>query len=308
MNGKHFADKLIAACVEKNSRLVVGLDPHPAMLPPHLVEKHQAVGLELRQAMAAAISEFNAEIIAAVADIAVAVKPQLAFYEMWGAAGIGAYEAAVKAAQAAGLLVIADGKRNDIGSSAEGYACAYLGPVEQGAETEPTGYADAVTINPYLGSDGIHPFLARWQTGKGAFALVRTSNPSAGEIQHLMVGDTPLYMQVAKLVCEWGAAALGDTGYSALGAVVGATDPKAARELRLAMPQTMFLVPGYGAQGGSAADVAAAFNPDKLGAVVNSSRDILFAYKRNGDCKAYACMAREAAKNARDGINHALAG
>lgn len=306
----HFADRLFAACLEKNSRLVVGLDPHPHLLPPHIIAAQKKDRrTSQRQIMAQAIAAFNLAVIPAIADYAVAVKPQLSLYEPWGPAGIAAYETTVEAAHQAGLIVIADAKRNDIGTSAEGYAAAFLGTGSAAGTEEalaPPWEADAVTINPYLGSDGVAPFLQRAARGKGVFALVRTSNPSAVQVQNLLVGETPVFIKVAELVHAWGAQTLGECGYSALGAVVGATDPSAAKTLRKVMPHAVFLVPGFGAQGGSAADVAVAFDKDGLGAIVNSSRDILFAYRTFGDEHAFAAAARQAAQEANARINAAL--
>ena len=187
----HFADRLLDACADKNSRLVVGLDPHAALLPEHLIENaRQDDDCDPRSYMARAALRFNQEIIAAVAEHAVAVKPQLALYEQWGTAGWQVYEATVETALEHGLLVIADAKRNDIGSSAEGYAEAFLGSCSEDAERR-AGETDAITVNPYFGTDGITPFLQRWKRGKGVFALVRTSNPSADQIQELSVNGAP---------------------------------------------------------------------------------------------------------------------
>lgn len=309
VSDRHFADRLVEACVAKESRLVVGLDPHPELLPPHLLEAVRAepdhAGADQRRILASAAVRFNAAIIDAVADQVVAVKPQLALYEQWGEAGWQAYEATVQMAREQGLLVIADAKRNDIGSSAEGYARAFLGPME-GPSLCAQLEADAVTVNPYLGSDGVYPFLERWPRGKGVWALVRTSNPSAGEVQDLLVDGEPLYMAVARLVSNWGHEALGACGYSALGAVVGGTDPAAVHALRQAMPRTLFLVPGFGAQGASAKDVAAAFDQQGLGAVINSSRGVIFAYTTAGEARDFATAARQAAIAARGAINCAL--
>ncbi len=303
---RHFADRLLDACADKNSRLVVGLDPHAGLLPKHLVENaRKCCEGDLRVQMADAALRFNREIIAAVVDHAVAVKPQLALYEQWGAPGWRAYESTVQTALEHDLLVIADAKRNDIGSSAEGYAAGFLGPCSGDADGGP-GEADAITVNPYLGSDGIEPFLQRWGRGKGVFALVRTSNSSATQIQDLNVDGRPLYIEVARLVDMWGRSCLGRTGYSALGAVVGATHPEAIRVLRESMPHTVFLLPGFGAQGARADDVAGAFDRQGMGAVVNSSRDILFAYRRSGDARGFAAAARQAASMAKESINRAL--
>ena len=302
----HFADRLLDACADKNSRLVVGLDPHAALLPEHLIENaRQDDDCDPRSYMARAALRFNQEIIAAVAEHAVAVKPQLALYEQWGTAGWQVYEATVETALEHGLLVIADAKRNDIGSSAEGYAEAFLGSCSEDAERR-AGETDAITVNPYFGTDGITPFLQRWKRGKGVFALVRTSNPSADQIQELSVNGAPLYTHIGRLVEEWGASYCGSSGYSALGAVVGATQPEAIRILRQIMPHSIFLLPGLGAQGASADDVVEAFDNRGMGAVVNSSRGILFAYKDAGDPRAFATAARQAALRVKQSINEAL--
>ncbi len=255
--------------------------------------------------MARAALRFNQEIIAAVAEHAVAVKPQLALYEQWGTTGWQVYEATVQTALEHGLLVIADAKRNDIGSSAEGYAEAFLGPCSANAERRP-GEADGITVNPYFGTDGVTPFLQRWERGKGVFALVRTSNPSACQIQELIVDGTPLYVHIGRLVEEWGASCRGSSEYSALGAVVGATQPEAIRILREIMPHAIFLLPGLGAQGASADDVVKAFDKRGMGAVVNSSRGILFAYKDSDDPRAFATAANRAALRVKQSINEAL--
>lgn len=303
---RHFADRLLLACAHKETKLVVGLDPHFDLLPPHLVKQAQtAAGVDNpRMAAAAAILLFNKEIIEAVADQVAAVKPQLAFYEQWGPPGIQAYEETVKMAHQYELLVIADAKRNDIGSTAQAYAEAYLGTDDDAVRPHE---ADAITINPYLGWDGIAPFLERSSMGKGAFALVRTSNPSAGDVQNAQnAAGEPLFVHVADLINEWGNSYRGNSGYSALGAVVGATYPQDIALLRKRMPNSLFLVPGFGAQGASATDVAAAFNADGQGAVVNTSRQVLFAYRQVNDPTNYAKHARNAAKQARLSLNAAL--
>lgn len=306
MSSQHFADRLLTACAEKNSRLVVGLDPHVNLLPRHLIQTASRDKTKSeREQLAIAALLFNKEIIAAVADHAVAVKPQLALYEQWGAAGWQTYEQTVQIAKEHGLLIIADGKRNDIGSSAEGYAAGLLGSAVEGAR-EVSTEADAVTVNPYLGSDGIGPFVERWRRGKGVFALVRTSNASAGDIQELSVDGRPLYMEVARLVDSWGSDLIGESGYSALGAVVGAMHSDTLRVLRRSMPNTLFLLPGFGAQGAGALDVVAAFDDQGMGAVVNSSRGIIFAYRRSDDERNFAAWAHRAAIAAKESINRAL--
>lgn len=279
MRRQPFADRLIEAIVSKRSFLVVGLDPRLAALPAHITETAMAQHGRTREGAAAAIVAFNRVIIEAVAPFAVAVKPQLAFYEVLGAPGLEAFAETVRMARAAGLLVIADGKRNDIGSTAEAYAEAYLGTPRWGNDVLGEPVADALTVNPYMGSDSVQPFVAECERGAGIFVLVRTSNPSAAELQDLAVDERPLFERVAYLVDKWGASVVGECGFSAVGAVVGATYPEEAAKLRALLPKTLFLVPGVGAQGGSAADAAHAFASGGLGAVVNASRSILFAFQ-----------------------------
>jgi len=296
----NFADRLADAVRARSSTLVVGLDPQLEKLPLELRRAAQAAHADARAAAAAAIRAFDAAVIEAVAPYAVAVKPQSAFYERWGAPGVAAYEHAVEAARAAGLLVIGDIKRGDIGTTAAAYAEGHLVCAER-----PSLRADAVTLNPYLGSDSLAPFLAAMQAqGAGCFVLVRTSNPSATELQDLPVHGRPLHEHVAALVARWGEAQRGACGYSAVGAVVGATAPSELRRLRALLPQAWFLVPGVGAQGASADDVAAAFDTGGLGALVNSSRGILYAY---GDpaAPAWRERVRDAARTLRDQLRRA---
>ena len=272
----NFADRLIAAVKKKKSPVVAGLDPVYEKLPAFLREHDKSVG--------AAIFAFNKGLIDALCDIVPAVKPQLAYYEMYGVSGMVAFQSTVDYAKQKGLLVIADGKRNDIGSTSEAYAKAYLEPAapgQAGALREGAFDADALTVNPYLGIDGIQPFLTLCEkNGRGIFSLVKTSNQSSGQLQDLLTENgKPLYQAVAELVSDWGKSTVGACGYSAVGAVVGATYPQQAALLRKVMPQTIFLVPGYGAQGGDARSVAVNFNPDGLGAVVNASRSIMYAYQ-----------------------------
>jgi orotidine-5'-phosphate decarboxylase len=297
-----FADRLAEAVQAKNSALVVGLDPRLERLPQsvrEVAEADQASSAEDRRASAAqAIRRFDRAVVELVAPFAVAVKPQIAFYEQWGPSGLAAYEHAIGCARAAGLLVIGDIKRGDIGSTAEAYARAHLGP---GAAAP----ADAVTLNPWLGTDSVKPFLevARVE-GRGAFVLVRTSNRSASELQDLEVDGCPVHEHVARLVNRWGADLVGSSGYSSVGAVVGATAPQELRHLRSVMPKAWLLIPGVGAQGATAADVAAAFDRDGLGAVVNSSRGILYAY---GDpaTRDWQTPVRDAARTLRDQLREA---
>jgi orotidine-5'-phosphate decarboxylase len=280
----HFADRLIRAIRGAQTPAMVGIDPRPERLPSPWNEAHR-----WRDAEHAGITlmEYGRELVDVVAGKVAVVKPQSAFFEAYGPHGSHALHAVCRHAHEAGLLVILDGKRNDIGSTAEAYAQAYVGQSWMGRDRAAVWPIDALTVNPYLGSDGIFPFLdAAEGQGRGVFALVRTSNPSAGEIQDLMVHSSPLYRHVAQLVTVWGSDR-GEFGYSRLGAVVGATHPEALAELRAEMPGILFLVPGYGAQGGSAADVAPAFLPDGLGAIVNSSRGITEAHLR-GEFQARA--------------------
>ena len=301
----HFADRLCAAIDARGSAVVVGLDPRPDSLPPRLLaDCRDALG-ETTQAVAEALWRFNRGIIDAVHDVVPAVKPQLAFYERYGVAGLKTYARTAQHAKEAGLLVIADGKRNDIGSTAGAYAEAFLG--SPGDFT-----ADALTVNPFLGRDGIQPFVdcAR-QHGRGVFVLVKTSNPSAGDLQDMQVGGQPLYEHLGRLVESWGASNRGQSGYSAVGAVVGATWPEQAARLRALMPHTLFLVPGYGAQGATAADVAPCFDTNGHGALINASRSIIFAWRAEPYANRYrdidfGAAAREAAQHMNDAIRDAL--
>jgi len=266
---KHFADRLMAAMDEKKSCVVVGLDPRLNLLPPDLCPDPETAERDAEMA-AGYLFEFNRAVIDAVARYAVAVKPQIAFYERYGWQGVRAYAETVIMARRAGLLVLGDVKRGDIGSTAAAYARGHF---------EVFG-ADAVTVNPYLGSDGIRPFVDTGREhGKGIFVLVKTSNPSSGELQDWPGRKRRLYRRVAELLREWAEPEVGERGYSSVGAVVGATWPAEAAELREALPRCFFLVPGYGAQGGTAEDCRASFNGDGYGAIVNSSRGIIHAYR-----------------------------
>jgi len=288
----NFADRLVSAVENKRTCVVVGLDPRVDQLPEALRER---AGVSL-DAAADAIVEFNSGIIRAVAPHAVAVKPQAAFYEALGWQGFRAFAATVRLAREAGLLVISDVKRGDIGSTAEAYAQAHLDLFD----------ADAVTVNPYLGTDGIAPFLARAEKGKGIFSLVKTSNPSSAELQDLRVGDDTLCEKVAALVERWGEGCRGACGYSASCAVVGATFPEMAKRLRALMPHTLFLVPGYGAQGGGAEDCRPCFDERGLGAVVNSSREIIFAWRKAGT-PDWAGAAGDAARRMKEDLERVRA-
>lgn len=267
----HFADIVYKEMKAKNSALVVGLDPNPSQFPSFL--KYGTNPHEIGDA----IYQFNRMIIDSVVEYAVAVKPQLAYYEVFGSEGLKALEKTVSYAKSLDLLVINDGKRNDIGSTATAYAEAFLGG------TLLSG--DALTVNPYLGSDGIIPFVDKAHTnGRGIFALLKTSNPSSGELQDLLLEDgKPLYLKVAEQLNVWGEGTIGESGYSIVGAVVGATYPEVAEQLRRSLPNTLFLVPGYGAQGATAQELKPFFDQDGFGALINSARGIIYAYQKEAE-------------------------
>jgi orotidine-5'-phosphate decarboxylase len=272
----HFGDRLLEAVESKRSHVVVGLDPEFGSLPPELVAAHPAGNYATEAVMkAACYSEFLGKLLPAIAGIACAVKPQIAYFEALGVFGYALYEDIIKLAHEHGLLVIADVKRGDIGSTAEAYAKAHLD----------VAGADAVTVNPYFGTDGLEPFFKRCRdAGKGAYVLVKTSNASSAEIQDVLLqSGEPVYARVADLVEEWGRAAVGARGYSSIGAVVGGTHPEQGALLRKRLSTVPFLIPGYGAQGATAGDLAALFDANGTGAVVNSARAILYAYKKAPD-------------------------
>jgi orotidine-5'-phosphate decarboxylase len=271
-----FSDRVGEAVERKRTQLVVGLDPRIDLLPVEL-RGEAVLG---RAAAAAAVERFCKGIVDAVAPYAVAVKPQVAFFEVLGGDGWLALEAVSRYAREAGLLVIADAKRGDIGSTARAYAAAFLEP--RGAEPP---LADALTVNPYLGSDSIDPFLTACRShGAGIFCLVRTSNAGGRDLQDAVLSDgTPVWRHVAGLVGEWGADLVGERGMSSVGAVVGATVPRIIGDARRAMPQQIILLPGVGAQGATPADVARAFTSGPASALVNASRSVIFAYRDTED-------------------------
>jgi orotidine-5'-phosphate decarboxylase len=282
----HFADRLAEAVERKRSQLVVGLDPVPEQLP-----------VELRgEAPADACARFCCGIVDAVASVAAAVKPQSAFFEALGPEGAAAYAEVCDYARAAGLLVIADAKRGDIGSTARAYAAAFLEP-RDGAPP----LADALTVNPYMGRDSVDPFLAAARReGVGVFCLVKTSNPGGAEVQDATLSDgTPLWQHVARLVRDWGDDLVGERGLSAVGAVVGATYPHEVAEARRLLPRAVLLLPGVGAQGGRPAELRPAFAAGPASALVSASRSVIYAYRRHGgDWRAAA--GAEAARLARE--------
>jgi len=277
---ENFADRLVQACEEKNSIVCVGIDPRMELLPPTVLDGALEKHGQTLEAAAAAYSEFGRIVIDAVAEFTVGVKPQSAFFEMLGPAGMVACHDVAGYAQQAGLLVISDVKRSDIGATAQAYAEGFLGEVKVGSDAFLPWGVDAVTVNPYLGSDGIVPFVdAAKEQGGGLFVLVKTSNRSSGELQDLVADGRPVYAHVGQWLADHADDLLGSSGYSSLGAVVGATYPEQLAELRALMPKNVFLIPGYGAQGGGAADVKPGLNPDGLGALVNASRSVIFAYR-----------------------------
>ncbi len=318
-------DRLVEAIASKQNPSVVGLDPTEALVPEQIVasfaeeisEQVEDPSEAPATQLSVAFFEFNRAIIDAVADIVPAVKPQIAMYEALGPAGLDAYTMTCEYAEQQGLYVLGDVKRGDIGSTAAAYA-HHLSGVTAGESGFDPWHEDAVTVNPYLGTDGITPFVdAAKEADKDIFVLVRTSNPSSSELQELeLASGKRVYEHVADLVEDWGAETIGRSGYSRVGAVVGATHPEEGKSLRARMPHTFFLVPGYGAQGGTAQDVAGMFDRDGSGAIVNSSRGIIGAWKKSGKyspsmsaqsaLELVAQSAREAAEDMRDNLRVVL--
>jgi orotidine-5'-phosphate decarboxylase len=273
----HFADRLAEAVRSKGNAVCVGLDPRWESLPRAIRQRH---GCDSLEALAAAFEEFCDRVLEIVAPLVPAVKAQSAFFEACGPAGLEAMRRLLAQARRLGLLTLLDAKRNDIATTATAYADAAFAGTVVGGRTLPVWSADALTVNPYLGGDAVEPFVASARrAGAGLFVLVRTSNAGAGQFQDLDCGGRPLFRQVAEAVAGWARANVGACGLGDVGAVVGATDPAKLAALRGALPEVIFLVPGFGAQGGTAADAALAFRPDGLGALVNSSRGVLFPFQ-----------------------------
>ena len=273
-------NKLIAKIQKTKAPIVVGLDPMLSYIPEHIQKKAFEEYGETLEGAAEAIWQFNKEIVDKTYDLIPAVKPQIAMYEQFGIEGLKAYKKTIDYCKSKDLVVIGDIKRGDIGSTSAAYATGHLGKVQVGSKCYVPFDEDFATVNPYLGSDGVKPFIEVCQEeGKGLFILVKTSNPSSGEFQDQLVNGRPLYELVGEKVAEWGEEHMGDT-YSYIGAVVGATYPEMGAALRKLMPKTFILVPGYGAQGGQGKDLVNFFNEDGLGAIVNSSRGIIAAYKQ----------------------------
>ena len=270
-------DRLIEKIKETNNPTVMGLDPRYDMLPNCVTEKYP----KTLEGASKAIIEYNKTIIDEICDIIPAIKPQIAFYEMFGIEGMKAFDETCKYAKAKGMIVIADIKRGDIGSTAQGYSNAYLGKTKIGDIEESIFDVDFVTVNPYMGTDCVKPFIDDCKKyNKGLFILVKTSNPSSGELQDLKLETgEEVYTKVAKLVEKWGEELRGEYGYSSIAAVVGATYPEQLKQIRKTAPHTYFLIPGYGAQGGKAEDIALGFDENGLGGIVNASRSLMCAYK-----------------------------
>ena len=316
-------NKLISKIRKTNAPIVVGLDPVMKFVPEHIRRAAFAEYGETLEGAAEAIWQYNKGIVDAIYDLVPAVKPQIAMYEQFGIPGLIAFKKTVDYCKEKDLVVIGDVKRGDIGSTSEAYAVGHLGKVQVGSRILSGFDEDFVTVNPYLGSDGVKPFLKVCaEEKKGIFVLVKTSNPSSGELQDRLVkaavgaeagaaGDKPLYEVVGKYVAEWGEQCMPEEGaYSYVGAVVGATYPEQGRILRKMMPKTFILVPGYGAQGGKGADLVHFFNEDGLGAIINSSRGIIAAYQQEKYARfgeqGYADASRAAVLDMKEDIASAL--
>ena len=303
-------NKLVDKIKKQNGPVVVGLDPMMKFVPKHLQDAAFKEYGETLEGAAEAIWQFNKAIIDNIYDIVPAVKPQVAMYEQFGIPGMIAFKKTVDYCHEKDMVVIGDVKRGDIGSTSEAYAVAHLGKVKVGNKEIAAFDEDFATVNPYLGSDGINPFIKVCkEEKKGIFILVKTSNPSSGEFQDRLIDGRPLYEHVGEKVNEWAMQCMGDD-YSYVGAVVGATYPEMGKVLRKVMPKSFILVPGYGAQGGKAEDLVHFFNEDGLGAIVNSSRGIIAAYAKEEYAKFgeanFADASRQAAIDMINDINGAL--
>lgn len=304
-------DNLIEKIKKTNNPTVMGLDPRYEMLPKCVTDKYS----QDLEGAAKAIIEYNKALIDATYDIVPAIKPQIAFYEMFGIPGMKAFQETCQYAKEKGMVVIADIKRGDIGSTAQGYSNAFLGRTSIGEKEETIYDVDFVTINPYMGTDCVKPFVEDCKKyNKGIFILVKTSNPSSGELQDLKLENKKeVYRQVTDLVEKWGEELRGKYGYSSIAAVVGATYPEQLEQIRKAAPHTYFLIPGYGAQGGKANDIALGFDSNGLGGIVNASRSLMCAYKSDRwkeqyTEEEYAKATRAEALRMRDEINQAICG
>ncbi len=301
-------NKLVANIKKTNAPIVVGLDPMLNYIPEQVQKKAFAEYGETLEGAAEAIWQFNKEIVDKTYDLIPAVKPQIAMYEQFGIPGLVAFKKTVDYCKEKGLVVIGDIKRGDIGSTSAAYAVGHVGRVQVGSQTYVPFDEDFVTVNPYLGSDGVDPFVKVCkEENKGIFVLVKTSNPSSGEFQDQLINGKPLYELVGEKVAAWGENHMGDE-YSYVGAVVGATYPEMGKVLRKVMPKAYILVPGYGAQGGKGKDLVHFFNEDGLGAIVNSSRGIIAAYKQEAYAKFGAENFGEASRAAVEDMIADIAG
>ena len=307
---KTFADRLLDGIDAKQNISCVGLDPDISKLPPFLKDEAMALFGDTFTAVGHALVRFNVEIINEVADLVAVVKPQMAFYEKYMAPGIEAFNATVNYAKKKGLLVIEDAKRNDIKNTAKQYSDGHLGLVELcSGKKVPAFDVDALTVNGYLGTDGITPFVEDVKAyQKGIFVLDKTSNPSSGELQDLMLEDTKIKVseQMAKLIDRWGEGTEGERGYKSVGAVVGVTYGKEGAMLRKWMPKTIMLMPGYGTQGGTAKDIVDCVNPDGCGVIVNNSSGIIFAWQKDKMPADFRYRAKIATEKMKEDINSAL--
>lgn len=295
-------DILVEKIKKTNNPTVVGLDPRLEYIPEHIKEEAFNLYGKTPKAVAEAFLRFNKEIIDEIYDLVPAVKPQIAMYEEYGFEGVKAYIDTIKYAKEKGLIVIGDIKRGDITSTAKAYSNAHIGRTTIDSEEHRIFDHDFITLNPYMGYDSIEPYIDDCRNyNKGIIVLVKTSNPNSGQLQNLDVGGELLYERVGKLVSQWGEDLIGESGYSKVCAVVGATHPEEGKKLRSLMPHTFFLVPGYGAQGGKAEDLRGIFDQDGLGAIINSSRGIITAYK-NDKYKEFS--SKEHAKAARQAVIH----
>lgn len=306
---KNIIDILIEKIKETENPTVMGLDPRYEMLPKCVTDKYP----KTLEGVSKAIVEYNKALIDATYDIIPAVKPQIAFYEMFGIPGMRAFKETCEYAKQKGMIVIADIKRGDIGSTAQGYSNAYLGKTKIGDIDQSIYDIDFVTVNPYMGTDCVKPFIDDCKKyNKGLFILVKTSNPSSGELQDLKLENgKEVYKQVAELVEKWGTELIGENGYSSIAAVVGATYPEQLKQIRELAPHTYFLIPGYGAQGGTAVDIAYGFDENGLGGIVNASRSLMCAYKSDKwkdkfEEKDYAQATRAEAIRMRDELAMAI--
>lgn len=298
-------NKLVEGIISKQSPIVVGLDPRIEQIPGQVKDKYFEKYGETLEAVKHAFIEFNRGIIDAVSDLVPAVKPQIAFYEKYGIEGLIAYKDACDYAKSKGLHVIADIKRGDIGSTSKAYSDAHLGLTDINGTKVSAFFSDSVTVNPYLGDDCLKEFVEDIKSyDKGMWVLVKTSNKSSEQLQNLTVEGDTIYKKVGELVDAWSQQTIDTCGYSPIGAVVGATFPEEADLLRKVMPNSFFLVPGYGAQGATGKDIVNCFNNDGLGAIVNSSRGIIFAYQKSD--KDYKTAAKEAVILMKEDINQAL--